>query len=61
MLGLVLFLSHLAREIRVETMMHSVRAAADRTIHRLLPERAPAAGGPARHRNHSPTQCSCPS
>lgn len=45
-LGLVLFLSHLAREIRVETMMHSVRAAADRTIHCLPSERAPAAGGP---------------
>ncbi|MFJ6443801.1 DUF2254 domain-containing protein [Streptomyces sp. NPDC091649] len=46
-LGLVLFLSHLAREIRVETMMHSVHAAADRTVHRLLPEGAPAAGRPA--------------
>ncbi|MEU0103510.1 DUF2254 domain-containing protein [Streptomyces sp. NPDC006267] len=45
-LGLVLFLSHLAREIRVETMMHSVHAAADRTVHRLLPEGAPAAGRP---------------
>ncbi|MFD3825324.1 DUF2254 domain-containing protein [Streptomyces sp. NPDC058625] len=42
-LGLVLFLSHLAREIRVETMMQSVHSAADRTIHRLLPERASAA------------------
>ncbi|MFE7899274.1 DUF2254 domain-containing protein [Streptomyces sp. NPDC057424] len=36
-LGLVLFLSHLAREIRVETMMSSVHSAADRTIQRLLP------------------------
>ncbi|MFJ8150016.1 DUF2254 domain-containing protein [Streptomyces sp. NPDC096048] len=38
-LGLVLFLSHLAREIRVETMMSSVHSAADRTIQRLLPHR----------------------
>ncbi|MDW4906512.1 DUF2254 domain-containing protein [Streptomyces sp. ADMS] len=45
-LGLVLFLSHLTREIRVETMMQSVHSAANHTIHRLLPERAPAAGGP---------------
>ncbi|MEI7033314.1 DUF2254 domain-containing protein [Streptomyces pratensis] len=45
-LGLVLFLSHLAREIRVETMMHSVHSAADRTMRRLLPESAPV-GGPA--------------
>ncbi|MCZ7462202.1 DUF2254 domain-containing protein [Streptomyces sp. WMMC940] len=37
-LALVLFLSHLAREIRIETMMSSVLSAADRTIHRLLPE-----------------------
>jgi uncharacterized membrane protein len=36
-LALVVFLSHLAREIRVETMMSSVHSAADRTIHRLLP------------------------
>ncbi|MEV6961683.1 DUF2254 domain-containing protein [Streptomyces sp. NPDC051207] len=42
-LGLVLFLSHLAREIRVETMMRSVHSAADHTIHRLLPEKDPAA------------------
>lgn len=45
-LGLVLFLSHLSREIRVETMMHSVHSAADHTIHRILPERTPAAGDP---------------
>ncbi|WP_028812509.1 DUF2254 domain-containing protein [Streptomyces flavidovirens] len=38
-LGLVLFLSHLAREIRVETMMRSVHSAANRTIHRLLSPR----------------------
>ncbi|WP_432075379.1 DUF2254 domain-containing protein [Streptomyces wuyuanensis] len=37
-LALVLFLSHLAREIRIETMMSSVHSAADRTIHRLLAE-----------------------
>ncbi|MCZ9339932.1 DUF2254 domain-containing protein, partial [Streptomyces sp. TRM76130] len=36
LLALVLFLSHLAREIRVETLMNSVHSAADRTIHRLL-------------------------
>lgn len=44
--GLVLFLSHLSREIRVETMMQSVHSAADGTIHRVLAERAPATGGP---------------
>ncbi|MFG2760947.1 DUF2254 domain-containing protein [Streptomyces wuyuanensis] len=38
-LALVLFLSHLAREIRIETMMSSVHSAADRTIHRLLGEK----------------------
>ncbi|MFD3356591.1 DUF2254 domain-containing protein [Streptomyces fradiae] len=43
-LGLVLFLSHLAREIRVETMMRSVHSAADRTVDRLLPEDDSAAG-----------------
>lgn len=37
-LALVLFLSHLAREIRIEAMMSSVHSAADRTIHRLLAE-----------------------
>jgi uncharacterized membrane protein len=36
LLALVLFLSHLTHEIRVETMMSSVHSAADRTIHRLL-------------------------
>ncbi|MGW8062577.1 DUF2254 domain-containing protein [Streptomyces ziwulingensis] len=46
-LGLVLFLSHLAREIRVETMMSSVHSAADRTIQRLLPhEEDPPRGDP---------------
>ncbi|MBV7697841.1 DUF2254 domain-containing protein [Streptomyces sp. TRM70350] len=51
-LGLVLFLSHLAREIRIETMMNSVHSAADRTLHRILAEKQdradgdPAAGSP---------------
>ncbi|MBX9394441.1 DUF2254 domain-containing protein [Streptomyces sp. TRM72054] len=44
-LALVLFLSHLAREIRVETMMNSVHSAADRTIRRLLAEQQDTAGG----------------
>ncbi|WP_431990835.1 DUF2254 domain-containing protein [Streptomyces albogriseolus] len=39
LLALVLFLSHLAREIRIETMMSSVHSAADRTLHRLLTKR----------------------
>ncbi|GFH35772.1 DUF2254 domain-containing protein [Streptomyces pacificus] len=38
LLALVLFLSHLAREIRIETMMNSVHSDADRTLQRLLPE-----------------------
>ncbi|ELS50905.1 DUF2254 domain-containing protein [Streptomyces viridochromogenes] len=52
LLALVLFLSHLARELRIETMMNSVHSAADRTIDRLLSEKrdatreGPAAGGP---------------
>ncbi|MGC5010903.1 DUF2254 domain-containing protein [Streptosporangium sp. DT93] len=37
-LSLVLFLSHLAQEIRVETMLRNVHADADRTVRRLLPE-----------------------
>ncbi|MFI7055805.1 DUF2254 domain-containing protein [Streptosporangium canum] len=37
-LSLVLFLSHLAQEIRVETMLRNVHANADQTIRRLLPE-----------------------
>ncbi|WP_171108707.1 MULTISPECIES: DUF2254 domain-containing protein [Streptomyces] len=44
-LALVLFLSHLAREIRVEKMMNSVHSAADRTIRRLLAEQQDTAGG----------------
>ncbi|MFR9749945.1 DUF2254 domain-containing protein [Nocardia sp. 004] len=43
-LALVLFLSHLAREIRVEAMMRSVHAAADHTIRQLLPTEDTAAG-----------------
>ncbi|WAX81731.1 DUF2254 domain-containing protein [Streptomyces sp. KMM 9044] len=38
LLALVLFLSHLAREIRVETMMSSIHSAAGRTLGRLLPK-----------------------
>ncbi|WP_149552204.1 DUF2254 domain-containing protein [Streptomyces marokkonensis] len=38
LLALVLFLSHLAREIRVETLMTSVHSSADRTVRRLLKE-----------------------
>ncbi|MEW2631005.1 DUF2254 domain-containing protein [Streptomyces sp. NPDC048389] len=45
-LALVVFLSHLAREIRVETMMSSVHSAADRTIHRLLPGEPEETGEP---------------
>ncbi|MGY0071279.1 DUF2254 domain-containing protein [Streptomyces sp. QTS137] len=36
LLALVLFLSHLAREIRVETMMSSIHSAAGRTLDRVL-------------------------
>ncbi|GAB3954135.1 DUF2254 domain-containing protein [Streptomyces sparsus] len=39
-LALVVFLSHLAREIRVETMMSSVHSSATRTIGRVLEEKA---------------------
>ncbi|MFD9968759.1 DUF2254 domain-containing protein [Streptomyces sp. NPDC059011] len=46
-LALVLFLSHLAREIRIESMMSSVLSAADRTIHRLLPEEPDLSGEPS--------------
>lgn len=37
-LGLVLFLAHLAREIRVETMLRKVHADAGETMRRTLPE-----------------------
>ncbi|OIK27930.1 hypothetical protein VT52_008995 [Streptomyces malaysiense] len=39
---LVVFLSHLAREIRVEAMLRDVHGAADATIRRLLTESGPA-------------------
>ncbi|MCC9708445.1 DUF2254 domain-containing protein [Streptomyces sp. MNU76] len=52
MLALVLFLSHLAREIRVETMMSSVHSAADRTIQRLLPDMKDTPRGDPTARNH---------
>jgi len=38
-LGLVFFLAHLAREIRVETMLRNVHAETAQTMHRLLDER----------------------
>ena len=40
-IGLVLFLAHLAIEIRVETMLRRVHAEADETVRRVLPERDP--------------------
>jgi uncharacterized membrane protein len=40
--GLVLFLAHLAREIRVETMMRRVRLETQQTIDRVFPEDRPA-------------------
>ncbi len=43
--GLVLFLAHLAREIRVETMLETVHTDASATIQQLLPERDPATHG----------------
>ncbi|MFE0641661.1 DUF2254 domain-containing protein [Streptomyces sp. NPDC058877] len=43
MFALVVFLSHLARKIRVETMLRDVHVDADATIRRLLPEADPAA------------------
>ena len=48
-LGLVIFLGHLAREIRVETMLRKVHRDATRTVARVLDERGPtrAAPGPA--------------
>ncbi|MFG3660106.1 DUF2254 domain-containing protein [Streptomyces sp. NPDC047706] len=44
LLALVLFLSHLARELRIETMMRSVHSATVHTIHRLLPQQQDTAG-----------------
>lgn len=37
-IGLVLFLAHLARQIRVETMLRDVHRDADRTLSRVYPE-----------------------
>lgn len=42
--GLVLFLAHLTREIRVETMMRNVNAETRETIDRVFPEERPAHG-----------------
>lgn len=39
--GLVLFLAHLAKEIRVETMLRNVHTEASETVRRVLPERDP--------------------
>ncbi len=46
-LGLVLFLAHLAQEIRVETMLRNVHDEASETLRRVLPELDPTAGGGA--------------
>ncbi|MFE0583259.1 DUF2254 domain-containing protein [Streptomyces sp. NPDC058874] len=45
--ALVAFLSHLARKIRVETMLRDVHVAADDTLRRLVPEARPAIPGGA--------------
>lgn len=42
--GLVLFLAHLTREIRVETMMRRVNVETQETMDRVFPEDRPAAG-----------------
>lgn len=44
-LGPVLFLAHLAREIRVETMLRNVHEEASETLRRVLPELDPTADG----------------
>lgn len=44
--GLVLFLAHLTREIRVETMMRRVDGETRDTIDRVFPKGRPLAGGP---------------
>lgn len=47
-IGLVLFLAHLTREIRVETMMRNVHTETAATIERVLPTKlTPPAGAPA--------------
>lgn len=43
-IGLVLFLAHLTREIRVETMMRRVNVETQQTIDRVFPEDRPARG-----------------
>jgi uncharacterized membrane protein len=43
-MGLVLFLAHLTREIRVETMMRKVNVEAQETISRVFPEDRPGRG-----------------
>ena len=43
-LALVLFLGHLTRQIRVETMLDDVRGDASRTVRAVLPQRRKAAG-----------------
>ncbi len=45
-LGLVLFLTHLAQEIRVETMLRKVHHDASSTVRRLLDERRPRGSRP---------------
>ncbi|MEV4477378.1 DUF2254 domain-containing protein [Nonomuraea sp. NPDC049504] len=44
-LALVLFLAHLARKVRVETLLRQVHREAKGTIRRVLPERAPVGAG----------------
>ncbi len=46
-LGLVLFLAHLAQQIRVETMLRNVHDEASETLRRVLPELDPTADGGA--------------
>ena len=45
--GLVIFLAHLAKEIRVETMLAAVHRDATDTVHRLLPEQDPEPAPPS--------------
>jgi len=45
-IGLVLFLAHLAAKIRVETMLRDVHADASATLRRILPERDPSGPPP---------------
>ncbi len=46
-LGLVLFLAHLAQQIRVETMLRNVHRDASETIRRVLQERHPGVASPS--------------